>query len=279
MGSRNTFNLFYKSPSEKQHHNTIIPRALGKLGWLIEHQDARSPFGHPIEPMVFAHAKACEGTHCEALRRLGTRKTNEVDRRWHLAGLVYIYIVYVYSFILVAAIWRCHNFTGFVASAKTVLENHVHVLKQFEAAVALPSTGHVQVSVPWDTCSQPQGVSTLCRCVGLDRMINQLAIPFGSSLEWKKGPWDLDFCGAHFRMKAAVPETKIFRRAEWQHYIRRQGRVTITKITKCPTDDLRLILTVKCFVTLWSGIPSIPSARLSKPWHMSIWGMLNNGMT
>lgn len=187
--------------------------------------------------------------------------------------------MYVYSFILVAAIWRCHNFTGFVASAKTVLENHVHVLKQFEAAVALPSTGHVQVSVPWDTCSQPQGVSTLCRCVGLDRMINQLAIPFGSSLEWKKGPWDLDFCGAHFRMKAAVPETKIFRRAEWQHYIRRQGRVTITKITKCPTDDLRLILTVKCFVTLWSGIPSIPSARLSKPWHMSIWGMLNNGMT
>lgn len=161
--------------------------------------------------------------------------------------------MYVYSFILVAAIWRCHNFTGFVASAKTVLENHVHVLKQFEAAVALPSTGHVQVSVPWDTCSQPQGVSTLCRCVGLDRMINQLAIPFGSSLEWKKGPWDLDFCGAHFRMKAAVPETKIFRRAEWQHYIRRQGRVTITKITKCPTDDLRLILTVKCFVTLWSG--------------------------
>lgn len=172
MGSRNTFNLFYKSPSEKQHHNTIIPRALGKLGWLIEHQDARSPFGHPIEPMVFAHAKACEGTHCEALRRLGTRKTNEVDRRWHLAGLVYIYIVYVYSFILVAAIWRCHNFTGFVASAKTVLENHVHVLKQFEAAVALPSTGHVQVSVPWDTCSQPQGVSTplsLCRVGSNDK--------------------------------------------------------------------------------------------------------------
>lgn len=139
---------------------------------LIEHQDARSPFGHPIEPMVFAHAKACEGTHCEALRRLGTRKTNEVDRRWHLAGLVYIYIVYVYSFILVAAIWRCHNFTGFVASAKTVLENHVHVLKQFEAAVALPSTGHVQVSVPWDTCSQPQGVSTplsLCRVGSNDK--------------------------------------------------------------------------------------------------------------
>lgn len=60
------------------------------------------------------------------------------------------------------------NFTGFVASVNTVLESHVHVLKQFEAAVALPSTGHVQVSVPWDTCSLPKEFPPLCRCVGLD---------------------------------------------------------------------------------------------------------------
>lgn len=116
------------------------------------------------------HAKARTARHCAVWELVRPTRLTGADI-W--PGLyIYIYIVYVYSFILVAAIWRCHNFTGFVASAKTVLENHVHVLKQFEAAVALPSTGHVQVSVPWDTCSQPQGVSTplsLCRVGSNDK--------------------------------------------------------------------------------------------------------------
>lgn len=115
------------------------------------------------------HAKARTARHCAVWELVRPTRLTGADI-W--PGYIYIYIAYVYSFILVAAIWRCHNFTGFVASAKTVLENHVHVLKQFEAAVALPSTGHVQVSVPWDTCSQPQGVSTplsLCRVGSNDK--------------------------------------------------------------------------------------------------------------
>lgn len=142
MGSRNTFNLF-TCPLQKNNNITTPSFPVPLISSIKMHAAPSATQLSQWSLRMRRHAKARTARHCAVWELVRPTRLTGADI-W--PGL---YIVYVYS-----------------------LQFHSHCsnLKQFEAAVALPSTGHVQVSVPWDTCSQPQGVSTpLCRVGSNDK--------------------------------------------------------------------------------------------------------------
>ena len=168
----------FRKTTTSQHHHSRCP-------WYRASRCTQPPSATQLSQWSLRmrrHAKARTARHCAVWELVRPTRLTGADI-W--PGL---YIVYVYS-----------------------LQFHSHCsnLKQFEAAVALPSTGHVQVSVPWDTCSQPQGVSTpLCRVGSNDK-------PAGDSV-WqqpgveKKGLETLIFVVLTFEWRPLFRKSKFF---------------------------------------------------------------------